>query len=98
MIFLIDYDRREGRLVGLLEFKAADAASAERARLELELEQHRRGILDREVVLLEASDEATLRTTHGRYFKEPSELISDLRAAVEASIVERPSLARHREP
>jgi len=78
MIFLIDYDRGEGRVVTLRQFQDNERASAEGARLELELQQHRQAV-QREVVLLEAEDLAALYRTHARYFKDVREQTADLR-------------------
>lgn len=67
MIYLIDYDWKRGRLVGMKCFDETDRQAAQEARLRLELE-----LLDdkqeREVVLLQAESEAALRLTHQRYF------------------------------
>lgn len=81
MIFLIDYDRLQGRVITLREFADSDRAAAENARLELELEQHRLGV-EREVVILEAVDLSALQRSHGRYFKDLRELISDLESSI----------------
>ncbi len=69
MIFLIDYDRKKGRLLQLKSYEDSDRSRAEEARLELELSLSRRG-KSHEVVILEAPDEAALRTTHRRYFED----------------------------
>ena len=69
MIFLIDYDRKQGRLVQLKSYEDSDRSRAEQARLELELSLRRSGE-PHEVVILEAADEAALRTTHRRYFED----------------------------
>jgi hypothetical protein len=69
MIFLIDYDRKKGRLVQLRAYEDSDRKLAEQARLELELSFGRVGKLH-EVVILEARDESALRTTHRRYFED----------------------------
>jgi hypothetical protein len=68
MIFLIEYDRHEGHLVSLREFKDSEKRSAQGARLRLELSLKKKS-LDREVVLLEAADRDALRATHRRYFE-----------------------------
>jgi hypothetical protein len=73
MIFLIEYDRRQGRLVSLKLFAESKRRSAERARLKLELRLNALGT-KHEVVLLEAASEAALRQTHRRYFETLSEL------------------------
>jgi hypothetical protein len=71
MLFLIEYDRTQGRLVSIREF--ADSETAETARIDLELKLNRSGV-DREVVLLEAASQQALRKTHRRYFEDLSEL------------------------
>ena len=73
MIFLIEYDRASGELVSKTLYAAEHRRSAEQARIELEVRLNAAGV-DREVVLLEAEDEASLRTTHERYFKPVAEL------------------------
>lgn len=74
MIFLLQYNRREGRLVKFQPFPDSDRSEAEKQRLELELDLNRRSI-EHEVVILEAADEAALRRTHGRYFPGAIELL-----------------------
>jgi len=74
MLFLIDYNRREGKIVTLRAFDESARRLAQDARLELELDLHRNGI-EREVVLLEAADEKAIRKTHRRYFEDLAELI-----------------------
>jgi DNA-binding transcriptional MerR regulator len=73
MIFLIEYDRDSGRLVGINSFSDSDRERAEELRLRLELDLNVKGIKS-EVVLLEAEDEGALRRTHRRYFENLSEL------------------------
>lgn len=68
MIFLIEYNRSEGRIVSFQKFKDSDRVKAEKSRLELELDLNRTAI-DHEVVLLEAASEDALRRTHRRYFE-----------------------------
>ena len=81
MVFLIEYDRRAGRLVSLTEFEDSDRAAAEDARLARELVlNHTR--TNREVVLLQARDLDALKRTHKRYFATLKELIADLASAV----------------
>lgn len=69
MIFLVEYNRPEGRVVTFLQFDDAQRREAEEDRLDLELALHRRGA-EHEVVLLEARDEVALRRTHRRYFED----------------------------
>jgi len=72
MIFLIEYNRPEGRIVTFKAFEDSDAPKAEKSRLEIELSLHRKRI-DHEVVLLQAESEKALRKTHRRYFPDFSE-------------------------
>jgi hypothetical protein len=72
MLFLIEYDRNQGKVVTIQEFD--DSKKAQNARLELELKLNRLGI-SHEVVVLEAATEAALRLTHRRYFENLSELV-----------------------
>lgn len=80
MIVLIEYDRSHSQLVSKTVFGSDQRPEAQRARLELELRLHRAGI-EREVVLLEAEDEASLLQTHERYFKTLEELVAESQAA-----------------
>lgn len=73
MILLIEYDRPTGSIISRREFSDADRADAERARLDLELDLGRKGIV-REVVLLQATNEEAVRRTHRRYFETPQQL------------------------
>ncbi len=73
MIFLIQYDRAQGRLVELRTFDQGERALAEHERFELELALNRTGV-EREVVLLDASSEEAMRQTHRRYFETLDEL------------------------
>lgn len=73
MIFLIEHDRGEGRLVRIERFSDSDRKRAEESRLNLELELNRKGI-EKEVVLLEAASEEAVRRTHRRYFESLTEL------------------------
>jgi len=72
MIFLIEYDREEGRIVTLRSFE--DRPEAEQSRLDLELSLNATNDLDYEVVLLEAANEEAVRRTHRRYFEDLTEL------------------------
>ncbi len=74
VIFLLDYDRSLGALVNIKTFADDLRADAERERLQLELSLNRSGVI-REVVLLEAPDEQSLRRTHRRYFENFRELV-----------------------
>jgi hypothetical protein len=73
MIFLIEYDRAAGCLVSLEVFTDDQREKAVAARLERELELHRKTI-QHEVVLLEAPSVDALRLTHRRYFESLREL------------------------
>jgi hypothetical protein len=75
MIFLIEYDRSQGRIVTFKTFDDLARQEAEAARLQLELKLNRLGT-EREVVLLEAASEEALRRTHRRYFEDLSELVN----------------------
>ena len=75
MIFLIEYDRSQGRIITFETFDDSARQEAEDARLQLELELNRRGT-EREVVLLEATTEEALRRTHRRYFEDLSGLVN----------------------
>lgn len=77
MIFLIDYERKGGRMRLFKSFKAEQRAEAQRERLEIELSLNgSRG--SREVVLLEARDEQALHRTHQRYFKTTREILESM--------------------
>jgi len=73
MLFLIRYNRREGRIVSLDSFQEREKTTAENRRLELELDLNRKGVRD-EVVLLEAPSEDALRITHRRYFENARQI------------------------
>jgi len=75
MLFLIEYARDQGQIVTFKAFKDDDSMLAKNERLDLELDLNRRGV-EREVVLLEAENEAALRRTHRRYFENLIELVS----------------------
>jgi len=73
MLFLIEYDRNQGRIITLKSFPDSDKEKVEESRLEVELSLNLGGI-ENEVVILEASTETALRRTHRRYFEDLSEL------------------------
>lgn len=73
MLFLIEYNRGEGRMVRIEPFSDSDKEIAQEARLNLELELNRKGI-ENEVVLLDAASEEAVRRTHRRYFETLAEL------------------------
>jgi hypothetical protein len=74
MIFLIEYNRRLGKLINMERFADEDRAEAEKIRLDIELARKRQGV-EHEVVLLQAPSEDALRATHRRYFETPANLI-----------------------
>lgn len=77
MIYLIQYDRKTGKVRDQKSYHSSDRAFAQRERLAIELDFHKSGV-PCEVVLLEAADEQTLRRTHQRYFKTPRELVESM--------------------
>ena len=77
MLFLIDYDSRAGEIVKLREFDEAEKLRAQYERLQIELNLTKRGLLLREVVLLEATDLRALKQTHRRYFRSSAEIAAD---------------------
>jgi len=77
MIYLIEYNRPEGRLVTFKVFAESERSKAQDLRLEIELDLNRRKV-DHEVVLLQAESEAALRRTHGRYFYDVQQILESL--------------------
>ena len=75
MIFLIEYSRREGRIIRIEKFGDQDRERAANLRLDIELELNRTRI-EHEVVLLEAASENGLRRTHRRYFENAGQISS----------------------
>ena len=73
MLFLIEYNRNEGRIASIKSFKDSERTHAQDSLLELEL--NLKG-MQREVVLLEAASEEAVRRTHRRYFETLAELTS----------------------
>jgi hypothetical protein len=69
MLFLLEYDRAQGKLLKIEDFPEHDRKYAQRERLKREFELIRSGVV-REVVLLEAVDRKALERTHRRYFVE----------------------------
>lgn len=84
MIFLIRYNRRQGRIVYLTVFDDKERMKAETSRLDLELELNRTGEKD-EVVLLEAASEGALRRTHRRYFENASQIATSATGGTDES-------------
>jgi hypothetical protein len=76
MIFLIEYNRSQGRIVTIRDFDDSQRRKAENSRLEIELDLNRKGV-DHEVVLLEAESRNALDRTHGRYFKDLRKILED---------------------
>ena len=76
MIFLIEYNRSQGRIVTFRDFDDSQRREAEDSRLGIELGLNRQGI-DHEVVLLEAASEPALRRTHRRYFEDLRTILED---------------------
>lgn len=74
MFFLIEYNRKAGKLVAMHRFDHPQWEEARKLRIDTEVELNRNG-LEREVVLLEADSEADLRRTHQRYFASLHEII-----------------------
>lgn len=77
MLFLIEYNRRDGQITNLRSFIDSERYKAQDERLKTELEFNRKGI-EREIVLLEAESEDALRRTHRRYFENIAELVESL--------------------
>jgi len=77
MIFLIEYNRREGRLLRIERFNDSDREIAQESCLNLELALNSKGI-ENEIVLLEAANEEAVRRTHRRYFETLAELTARL--------------------
>ena len=75
MIFLIQYNRADGRIVRFQEFQDAEREAAANERLEIELDLNRKGI-EHDVLLLEALSQEALRRTHRRFFEDVSEIAS----------------------
>ncbi|MGH7871219.1 MAG: hypothetical protein ACREQO_03250 [Candidatus Binatia bacterium] len=77
---MIEYNRREGRIVTFKTFDHAERSLAENERIEIELDLNRKKI-DHEVVLLEAGDEKALRLTHRRYFEDLAQMAKSMSAS-----------------
>ena len=73
MIFLIEYDRKGGKLLSIASFSDSLRPEAEGSRLSLEIRNLAAGVAS-EVVLLEAASELDLRRTHRRYFEALEDL------------------------
>ena len=77
MIFLIEYNQSEGRIVTIRNFDDSQLREAEDSRLEIELALNRNGI-DHEVVLMDAASEVDLRRTHRRYFEDLRQILEPI--------------------
>jgi hypothetical protein len=77
MIFLIEYNRPEGRIVTFKTFTESDRSLADQTRHELELDLNRKGI-DHEVVILQAGSEEAIRRTHRRYFEDAHQMLKSV--------------------
>ena len=75
MIFLIEYNRKQGRIVTSHNFEDKQRGEAVAMRFKLELDNNRNKI-DHEVVLLEAASQEALELTHRRYFASLDELLA----------------------
>jgi hypothetical protein len=74
--FLIVYDQREATLRSIEEFDESERGRASEARLLLEgTHRDEPGL---EIVVLGSGSLATLKRTHGRYFKSVGELASEV--------------------
>ena len=74
MIFLIEYNRREGSIATFRDFDDSQRREAEDSRLKIELDVNRKGV-DHEVVLLEAESKDALHRTHQRYFEDLHQIL-----------------------
>lgn len=82
MFFLIEYNRRRGKVATMRRFPDAEWSRAADALFALEKSVMRQGI-DHEVVLLQAASEETLRRTHMRYFCSLEEIQAKLDGEIE---------------
>jgi hypothetical protein len=87
MLFLIHYDRAEGRLVSCEQFENSEQVKADDARLELELSLNRQGI-EREVVILDAASLEAVRRTHGRYFESLAGLAGRITGVISTGVAQ----------
>jgi hypothetical protein len=79
VIFLIDYDRKKGKLKDFRRFQDCQMPEARSERLRIELSDKAAVMSgEREVVLLEAADESTLHHTHQRYFKSARDIVKSI--------------------
>jgi hypothetical protein len=73
VLYLIDYDAGGKGIVGLHQFGDDERLRALYEKSQLELNLVKRGLLLREVVLIEARDLSELQRLHGRYFQPGDE-------------------------
>jgi hypothetical protein len=66
---LIEYDRRQGRMLLCREYPDDKLFEACRDRLRLEVERHREGVDTEIVILSSAGGIEAMRKTHSRYFR-----------------------------
>jgi hypothetical protein len=78
MIFVIQFDQKEGRLKRLDTFTDADREKANRQRVEVEIELLKQNVFH-EVVVLEAKSVEALKKTHRRYFDSIAQWSEDFR-------------------
>ena len=70
-IFLMHYNRKEGRIIELKRYNKAEEKKAEKRRFKLEKEHYLNGDAGNiEVVLLESESLENLKRTHRRYWPE----------------------------
>jgi hypothetical protein len=82
--FLIEYDRRDPRLVRIEDY-GEDRERAFQARLEAELAAMA-AQLDREIVILESERIEVLHRTHASYFETPDDLLANFRDVMAADL------------
>jgi hypothetical protein len=85
MIFLIKYNRGEGRIVTFREFDDQRRREAEDLRLQIEVDDNSKEV-GCEVVLLEAESEAALRLTHRRYFEDLRQMLQNYGGRIEQNM------------
>ncbi|OGR80034.1 MAG: hypothetical protein A3I11_05335 [Elusimicrobia bacterium RIFCSPLOWO2_02_FULL_39_32] len=73
MIFLIEYNRLQGKIVKIERFDNLSRSRAEKIRLDIELDLSHK-LINHEVVLLDAVSEKAVRRTHRRYFENVSQI------------------------
>lgn len=69
MYFLVNYSRKEGKLISIKEFSGGAIASQEKLALEIDLLGQGVGS---EIVVLEADSLEDLKNSHSRYFNDLS--------------------------